>query len=210
MTEMARPTGEPLDSKSKDRSSEWKYEFENSKKLIKLISKVKPKMLLYKYGNTFVLTNEGSDYIAHIDTHKIEVQYNKMKKTALSITDGNSNIRGRYIVLLLSVLENINIDFIFSDIMLSDGAIKFYKKVLKGGPYNTFVLQYNEVKPSDMNKDYFNNSSHQIGISKLDNHIAKITEELKTIRKNNFKVNETKTEYNEIALLYGINELDEF
>ena len=94
---MARPTGEPLGSKSKDRTLEWKKEFNKNKKFINEISKVRPNMILYEYGNTFILTDDNSDYIAHIDTHKIEVFYNREKKKALSITDGNSNIRGRYI-----------------------------------------------------------------------------------------------------------------
>ena len=142
--EMARPTGEPFDSKDKDRSEEWKKVIKNEKRFISLIAKVRPGMLLYQYGNTYILTDKKDFYIAHIDIHEIDVVFNNKKKKAFSITNGNSNIRGRYIVLLLSVLENIKIDFIFSDIMLSDGAIKFYKKIIENkGPIT--LLSYNII-----------------------------------------------------------------
>jgi len=199
LNEMARPTGEPINSKNKDRSKEWDIEFIKNKKFIKKVSKVKPNMSLYKYGNTYVLTDDKDNYIAHIDIHEIDVNFNNKKKKAFSITNGNSNIRGRYIVLLLSVLEHINIDFIFSDIMLSDGAIKFYRKILKGGLYHSYVLQYGNVQEPEEGVDYFNNNSYQIGLSKLEGHIKRISEELNTFRKSD-------NGYNDIAALYTINE----
>lgn len=47
MDEMARATGETVDSKQRDGSKEWDKALMENDKFIKLISKVRPSMLLY-------------------------------------------------------------------------------------------------------------------------------------------------------------------
>jgi len=197
--EMARPTHEPLNSNIRDRKSEWEKLFRTEKRFIKLIQKNIPKYKLYRETNTYILTNKKDEYIAHIDTHEIDVDYDEKRYKALGITDGNSNVRGAYIVLLIEVLGNSKQKFIFSDKRLSDGEIKFYKKILKGGPYDPFVLINKEVQKPQNDIDYFDNNSYQIGFSLLDDFDS-VKEEFS---KGNIR--EKSNIETQIAVLYSVN-----
>lgn len=205
--EMAFPTYEPVSTKDKDRQNEWSTIFSNKsqKRFIKLLDdNVKPQYKLYQYGSSFYLTEKDGSYVAHVDVQEKDVYYEARKKKAFIITHGNANVRGTYIILLVSILKNTKKDFIFSDKRLSDGAIKFYKKVLKGSMNPAYVLLGQEVQKPKEGADYFNNE-YRIGIA-LDKYLL---EEGYYELDHELKMSHTSWE-SQVARLYSLFYEDEF
>jgi hypothetical protein len=182
--EMAKPTGEPLNTTNKDRSQEWQNILTDirQKRFLEYINIVKPQMKLFKYGNTFYLSDKEDNYIAHIDVieekiwNDLSIPNNKLN--VLFITHGNSIRRGKYIILLKSILNLTSYDIIFSDNQLSDGAIKFYKKLIQNdytlALYNNRYME--RIDKNNINK-YFKDTSYRIGLYIDKDFLKKLDEE---------------------------------
>ena len=120
-------------------------------KLSKLISK-KDEYELYKYYDFLFLIKEGN-YIAHLDgtTDKLK------SKKAFYITVMFSKERGA-MKILFNLMKDAGYKYIVSDVMLSNDALKFHKKLNNELKYFAINYKDEEVKVSDdelySNPDY--------------------------------------------------------
>ena len=120
-------------------------------KLSKLISK-KDEYELYKYYDFLFLIKEGN-YVAHLDgtTDKLK------SKKAFYITVMFSKERGS-MKMLFNLIREAGYKYIVSDVMLSNDALKFHKKLNNELKYFAINYKDEEVKVSDdelySNPDY--------------------------------------------------------
>ena len=120
-------------------------------KLSKLISK-KDEYELYKYYDFLFLIKEGN-YVAHLDgtTDKLK------SKKAFYITVMFSKERGA-MKILFNLMKDAGYKYIVSDVMLSNDALKFHKKLNNELKYFAINYKDEEVKVSDdelySNPDY--------------------------------------------------------
>lgn len=120
-------------------------------KLSKLISK-KDEYELYKYYDFLFLIKEGN-YVAHLDgtTDKLK------SKKAFYITVMFSKERGT-MKMLFNLMREAGYKYIVSDVMLSNDALKFHKKLNNELKYFAINYKDEEVKVSDdelySNPDY--------------------------------------------------------
>lgn len=120
-------------------------------KLSKLISK-KDEYELYKYYDFLFLIKEGN-YVAHLDgtTDKLK------SKKAFYITVMFSKERGS-MKTLFNLMREAGYKYIVSDVMLSNDALKFHKKLNNELKYFAINYKDEEVKVSDdelySNPDY--------------------------------------------------------
>lgn len=120
-------------------------------KLSKVISK-KDEYELYKYYDFLFLIKEGN-YVAHLDgtTDKLK------SKKAFYITVMFSKERGSMKVLF-NLMKDVGYKYIVSDVMLSNDALKFHKKLNNELKYFAINYKDEEVKVSDdelySNPDY--------------------------------------------------------
>ena len=120
-------------------------------KLSKLISK-KDEYELYKYYDFLFLIKEGN-YVAHLDgtTDKLK------SKKAFYITVMFSKERGS-MKMLFNLMREAGYKYIVSDVMLSNDALKFHKKLNTELKYFAINYKDEEVKVSDdelySNPDY--------------------------------------------------------
>lgn len=120
-------------------------------KLSKLISK-KDEYELYKYYDFLFLIKEGN-YVAHLDgtTDKLK------SKKAFYITVMFSKERGS-MKMLFNLMREAGYKYIVSDVMLSNDALKFHKKLNNELKYFAINYKDEEVKVSDdelySNPDY--------------------------------------------------------
>lgn len=129
------------------RKSEWEKYSKKGSNIVK--SGISPKKYkLYRKVNYFYLTDYDDNYIAVIEGEEKVIQ----GKKCFLISHGHTNIRGTYKVLMFSILEFTNIEFIFSDENISNNAKKFYSKILTdnsmGRPYlliSNKILPYTET-----------------------------------------------------------------
>lgn len=120
-------------------------------KLSKLISK-KDEYELYKYYDFLFLIKEGN-YVAHLNgtTDKLK------SKKAFYITVMFSKERGS-MKILFNLMRDAGYKYIVSDVMLSNDALKFHKKLNNELKYFAINYKDEEVKVSDdelySNPDY--------------------------------------------------------
>jgi len=167
ITEMARKYNMPLSATDYNRA-EARESYHKSEKTTKLIGKVKPNMKLYQNINFFFLKDKGDKYIAYVNGFEEKYYYNGKQKQSYIIREGNSSFRGKYIMLLSSITLFTKNEFIFSDMPLSDGAVKFWEKILKGSVHDAFILGGRPIIKPKKNEEgidgYFNDFS-RIGFS---------------------------------------------
>lgn len=122
-------------------------------KLSKLISK-KDEYELYKYYDFLFLIKEGN-YVAHLDgtTDKLK------SKKAFYITVMFSKERGS-MKTLFNLMREAGYKYIVSDVMLSNDALKFHKKLNNELKYFAINYKDEEVKVSD--NELYSNPDYRI------------------------------------------------
>lgn len=122
-------------------------------KLSKVISK-KDEYELYKYYDFLFLIKEGN-YVAHLDgtTDKLK------SKKAFYITVMFSKERGA-MKLLFNLMREAGYKYIVSDVMLSNDALKFHKKLNNELKYFAINYKDEEFKVSD--NELYSNPDYRI------------------------------------------------
>jgi hypothetical protein len=126
------------------------------KKLLKLV-KSHDEYSLYKYYD-YLFLSKNDDYVAHIDGTTDTL----FGKKSVFITVSFSKERGSMKVLL-ELLKKSGYKYTISDTMLSDDAVKYYKKLILTKKYFIIDEEENVVKnPSE--EEIFNNPNYRIVI----------------------------------------------
>lgn len=130
--------------------------FKRTKDLLKLL-KTQNEYSLYKYYD-YLFLSKNDEYIAHIDG----VTDSLFGKKSVFITVSFSKERGT-MSILLDLLKKSNYKYTISDTMLSDDAVKYYKKLMLIKKY--FIIDEEEnIVEYPTEEDIFNNPNYRIVI----------------------------------------------
>lgn len=130
--------------------------FNSVKHLLKLV-KTQEEYSLYKYYD-FLFLSKNEEYIAHIDG----ITDSLFGKKSLFITVTFSKERGS-MKILLELLKKSGYKYTISDTMLSEDAVKYYKKLMSSKKYFIIDEKENIVK-NPTEEEIFNNPNYRIVI----------------------------------------------
>ena len=113
------------------------------------------KLRVYRAGSNFFLTDSNDEYLGNIEFSKVENKFATIGHIYSKIT------QGFYSIMFSAILTEPNIDYILSDVSLSDPALSAYGRLAKSNMLLVGVFTNEGIK--DFSKDLvLSDSSYRV------------------------------------------------